>query len=77
MGSIGFCERRERLQHPAAADELFDIVELGRQEVGEVLVSGLGDDDDILRGASRAFVCCFPLSRRTTDRPMETPPEIV
>ena len=41
-------ERRKRLKHSLPTDELFDLVELARQEVGEVLVAVLGDHDDVL-----------------------------
>src|SRR5262245_45092719 len=38
--------RRDLLHNPARADQLFDVIQLGRQEVGEVLNPSFGDNDD-------------------------------
>ena len=44
------------LNDSIAADELFDVVELGRQEIGEVLVAFFGDHDDVFVAVVEPFL---------------------
>ena len=54
--ALWFLGRWEFLDDPVVADELFDLVELGRQEIGEVLVAFFGDHDDVFVAVVERFL---------------------